>query len=50
LLRVARNDTVTHCHCEERSDEAIPSYCVGRIAAWKQGETHPTETFGVSGR
>jgi hypothetical protein len=24
LLRFARNDTVSACHCEERSDEAIP--------------------------
>jgi len=23
LLRFARNDTVSDCHCEERSDEAI---------------------------
>ena len=34
LLRLpwgqARNDTVPTCHCEERSDEAIPCTCCKR--------------------
>ncbi len=30
LLRYARNDSRGECHCEERSDEAIP-FLAGRL-------------------